>query len=215
MRRPAPTAPIILVSLVIILLLIVGIITAVHRQEPKTSNTSNHTSAKVAKNDSTPKSPSNSASKNTAATNNLSPADQAVEANAAHAVTDACKLFTLNAALQVLGGSAKSSAASGTSPLNAPGTTVTACAYTSSSGSAQLIIRTPTDHLGVSENASVFGSARPADAISVNGYGQSAYWDPNKHTLNILGDNNWYIISRTTNTQAAAVSVAKLLQTGF
>jgi hypothetical protein len=148
-------------------------------------------------------------------TNNTSAADQQTNAAAsAQPITNACSLLTLSTAKQLIGPSAASSTPSDTSSLQVSGTSVSSCAYTGN-GSVQLVIRKPINSVGTSENDVAFGSAKPSDAVTVQGYGQSAYWDPGKATLNVLGSNNWYIISRTTNAQADAEATANLLKTGF
>jgi hypothetical protein len=149
-------------------------------------------------------------------TSNTSNADK--QTNAAtnnQSVTDACSLLTLSVARQLLGTGASSSTPSDTSSLQANATNVSSCAYTSGGKSVQLGVRKPTSTVGASENDVAFGSAKPASAVTVQGYGQSAYWDPNNDTLNVLGDNNWYIISRSSNTQADAEAAADLLKSGF
>ena len=127
----------------------------------------------------------------------------------------ACELLTLGIARQLLGPDATSSLPDSTSGLQTSHTTVSACAYSNTTGSVQLIVRTPADSLGASKNATVFGSGKPQGAVTVEGYGQTAYWDPGKHQLNILGSNTWYAITRSTNTQADTEAVAKLLAEGF
>jgi cytoskeletal protein RodZ len=123
----------------------------------------------------------------------------------------ACKQLTIAVAQQVIGADAKTSSPSDTSALKTANTKLDACAYNSGGGNVQLVIRTPSNALGISKNATVFGSEKPADAVSVSGYGQSAYWDPSKQQLNILSSNNWYIVTRSTGAQADAEAVAKLL----
>jgi len=148
---------------------------------------------------------------------NPSDADkQTALAAASQPATEACSLLTLSAAKQLLGSDAAATTPTDMSSLQATGTSLSACAYSSGSGNVQLIIRTPTSPLGRSENATVFGSGKPANAVSVSGYGQSAYWDPDEHTFNILGSNNWYIITRGSGgTQADVEAVAALLKSGF
>jgi len=146
---------------------------------------------------------------------NTAASDAAVAAAGTGPATVACKLLTADVASQALGGTAQQSTASDTSSLQASDTSVTTCAYTGANGSTQLTIRAATGSLGASENATAFGSGRPANAVPVASYGQSAYWDPTAHQLNILGHNNWYVITRSTSTQADTEAVAKLLAPGF
>jgi len=135
------------------------------------------------------------------------------------AVNAACKLITLAVAQQLIGGDAKAVDAGNPAGLGTPATTVVTCTYTSASGAVQLAMRIPKNSLGVSENATVFGSERPGNAASVAGYGQSAFWDPEKYQLNVLGHNTWYVISRTAGGQPInleeARAVADLLVKGF
>lgn len=127
----------------------------------------------------------------------------------------ACELLTPDDAQQVLGPDAETSLPNDTSAFQTSHTTVSACAYSNSTGTVQLTVRTPSDSLGASKNATVFGSDKPRGATSVDGYGQAAYWDGDKHQLDVLGSNTWYIISRSTGTKADTVAVAKVLAGGF
>jgi hypothetical protein len=151
------------------------------------------------------------------AAGNTSDADkQTALAATAQPVTEACSLLTLGAARQLLGSAATAATPGDTSSLQATGTALSTCAYGSGSSNVQLVIRTPTGSLGRSENATMFGSGKPSDAVSFSGYGQSAYWNPGDHTFNVLGSNNWYIITRGSGgTQADAEVVAALLKSGF
>ncbi|HSX15833.1 MAG TPA: hypothetical protein VLF40_03520 [Candidatus Saccharimonadales bacterium] len=129
----------------------------------------------------------------------------------------ACKLLTTAIAQQLLGADAKPADAGNVGNLQTSATTVATCTYTSDSGALQLTLRTPKNSLGVSENATVFGSERPSGATTVTGYGQSAFWDPDEHRLNVLGHNTWHIITRTSaggpssldDTKAAANLLTK------
>jgi len=144
------------------------------------------------------------------------PATSSTNTKADTATTStACKLLTLAVAQKALGPDTRTSPPGDTASFQASNTAVSACAYANTIGSVQLIVRTPTDALGVSKNAVVFGSGRPQDAVAVQGYGQAAYWDPSKHSLNILGNNNWYVVARSTGTQSDAEATAKLLASGF
>lgn len=123
----------------------------------------------------------------------------------------ACQLLTRSVAQQVLGSNATTSPSGDISSLASNDTTLSVCSYASNTSGVQLIVRIPTDSLGVSKNATMFGSAKPQNATTLQGYGQSAYWDNDKHQLNVLDHNNWYIIARSTGTQADAEAVAKAL----
>ena len=126
-------------------------------------------------------------------------------------VSDACKVLTTSIAQQIIGTTAKEQAATD-SVTATKDTQVDSCAYAAGSKTVQLTVRSSKNSLGTSENATAFGSERPAGAVTVSGYGQSAYWDPAKHTLNVLSSNNWYVISRDTNVQADCEAVAALIK---
>lgn len=139
----------------------------------------------------------------------------AAKNNDAAPVAPACKLLSSVVAKQVLGVDVKISVANGSIVPETANTTVSACAYSGVTDTVQLAVREPKDSLGVSENAVIFGSERPAGVTSVKGYGQSAYWSPDSKHLNILGSNKWYIITSSAGTQAAAEAVAKVLVSEF
>jgi hypothetical protein len=134
-----------------------------------------------------------------------------------------CKLLTAGIATQILGAAATAASPSDMSAFLTPDVTLSTCGYTASvSGSTQTVeitVRSPKNSLGVSENATAFGSERPTNAVTVSGYGQSAYWNPDTSRLNILASNTWYLISRTNNAQpsgqADAEAAAKLLAPGL
>jgi cytoskeletal protein RodZ len=134
-------------------------------------------------------------------------------------VSVACQHLTASIAKQVLGGDAASSTPTDQTTLQTASTTVTACAYHAAVNgrdqTVQLVVRTPKGSLGTSENATKFGSERPTSAVTVQGYGQSAYWEPEGSTLNILSNNAWYILSTSQGTQDSAEAVAKLLAAGL
>jgi hypothetical protein len=94
-------------------------------------------------------------------------------------------------------------------------TSLSTCGYASGEATIQLSVRAAKNSLGASENATAFGSERPASATPVSGYGQSAYWDPDVHTLNILGSNTWYIVRSSSGTQQRAEAVATACKATF
>ena len=198
-----------------------GIVLAVHNQKQSTAST-----AKTLHQTTATKTPSKKTAASTPTvsnnqitnltTSNASDADKQAAADAnTQPVTDACKLLTLHVAQQLLGTGAGATATSDTSSLQTTDTSLSSCAYANGSADVQLVVRKPTSAAGTSENDTVFGSARPADAVNIAGYGQSAYWNPDNNTLNVLGSNNWYIMSRSSNTQKDAEAAADLLKSGF
>lgn len=114
---------------------------------------------------------------------------------------DACKIFTLESAKQVLGEGATTN-----SPVNQGASSddikVSSCYYGNESSSspsdmnvAGVLVRAPLTQVGVESNKEAFSGTRPEGSQPVSGYGQDAYWNPEVHQLNVLQDNNWIIIS--------------------
>lgn len=139
------------------------------------------------------------------------------------AVKQACTIFTLADAKQVLGDSAKGGE-TGTS-TSSDALAVSTCSYTqqigsntpvSSSKSASLLVRAPKNSAGVTSNQNQFSVLKPAGTQSVSGYGDNAYWDGQFGQLNILKNNTWYIVSNgpitpTARTLDQAKQLADLL----
>jgi hypothetical protein len=123
----------------------------------------------------------------------------------------ACGIFTLADAKQLLGDSAKG----GESQVDtsSPDVDVTTCNYlqdlsssnvpVSSSKSAVLTVKIPKTQNGIKSNLGQFGPIKPAAVQDVSGYGDSAYWDPEHGQLDILKNNTWYILSYGSTTPAS------------
>lgn len=95
--------------------------------------------------------------------------------------------------------------------------TTTNCAYTAGADVASAVLHAARTSVGASTNDLTFGSERPHDAVSVKGYGSAAFWQPSTGELNILKDNNWYVIhcvlhSRASVSGAEAIAAAAHLQ---
>ena len=114
----------------------------------------------------------------------------------------ACKVFTLADAKQLLGASAKGSEV--TSNTSSDDLEVSTCNYTQDSGSnspitaaksASILVRAPKTGAGITSNENQFGPLKPADSEHVAGYGDNAYWDSQYGQLDILKNNTWYILS--------------------
>jgi len=114
----------------------------------------------------------------------------------------ACSIFTLSDAKQVLGDGAKGGESTG--ETSSDDLLVSTCSYTQDTGSnapvsagksATLLVRAPKTGAGITSNQSQFGPLKPADSQHVAGYGDNAYWDPAYGQLNILKHNTWYILS--------------------
>jgi hypothetical protein len=122
----------------------------------------------------------------------------------------ACNVFSLADAKQVLGDSAKGGAT--TNNTSSDDLELSTCSYTQDSGSnvpvsasksASLLVRAPKTGAGITSNQAQFGYLKPADSQHVAGYGDNAYWDPQYGQLNILKHNAWYILSYGPVTPAA------------
>jgi hypothetical protein len=125
-------------------------------------------------------------------------------------VKDACSLFTLTDAKQLLGDTAKG----GQNPIteSTKNLKVTTCTYTQDQGanapvssrqSATLLVRAPLTDIGKTSNQNQFGPLKPTGVQDVPGYGDSAYWDPEHGQLNILKSDTWYILSYGPTTPAS------------
>jgi hypothetical protein len=114
----------------------------------------------------------------------------------------ACDIFTLADAKKVLGNNAVKS--SNSSPdLSTQNIKASECNYTqtatpqptasgASTLTASLGLRAATNSAGQTSLKSAFASNKHADAQTVSGYGDSAYWDPLYGQLNVLKGSNWY-----------------------
>ncbi len=124
----------------------------------------------------------------------------------------ACDVFTLEEAKKVLGETAE-----------VPDTVVPPTASSDDISVSQCIYQTPADTLaairaqkqasvlvrgaktetGADSNKDYFsGSTRPAEAEDVSGYGDAATWNAQFGQLNILKNNNWYILQTGSSTPA-------------
>jgi hypothetical protein len=123
----------------------------------------------------------------------------------------ACGIFTLADAKQLLGDSAKG----GENPADTSSqdVDVTVCSYlqdlsssnvpVSSGKSASLTVKIPKTDDGIKSNQGQFGIVKPGNVQDVSGYGDSAYWDSEHGQLNILKSNTWYILSNGPTTPAS------------
>jgi hypothetical protein len=119
----------------------------------------------------------------------------------------ACDIFTLADAKQLLGGNVKGG--ENIAPVSSTDLIVSTCSYTkdtgnsqpvSSADSAALLVRQPISSKGIVSHQNAFGTLRPAEVQDVPGYGDAAYWDAGHGQLNILKNNNWYILSNGSAT---------------
>lgn len=117
-------------------------------------------------------------------------------------VKKACAIFTLADAKKLLGDTAKGG--ENGAPISSADLAVSTCTYTQDAGnnvpvstspSATLLVQLPQTPRGITSNRNQFGPLRPDSVQPVNGYGDSAYWDPQYGQLDILKNNAWYILS--------------------
>jgi hypothetical protein len=115
----------------------------------------------------------------------------------------ACELFTLADAKKLMGESSVKAAQNPTYSSSAD-LNVSTCVYSqeavagialSKRDTASLLARIPKSDKGVISNNNEFGPLRPVGVQDVPGYGDSAYWDAEHGQLNILKNNNWYVLS--------------------
>ena len=130
--------------------------------------------------------------------------------NQAFKPKQACNVFTLADAKQILGDSAKGGEVNG--DTSSDDLAVSTCNYTQDAGSnvpvsasksASILVRAPKTGAGITSNQNQFGNLKPADSQHVAGYGDNAYWDPQYGQLNVLKHNTWYIISYGPITPAS------------
>jgi hypothetical protein len=118
----------------------------------------------------------------------------------------ACTLLSADNAAKILGSPVVPDGGAAAISSRTVDISTTVCEYTHGNNDAlesiQVTIHTPLTDLGASENSLAFGSDRPPHAVSVQGYGQVAYWDPDTSALNILAGNTWYVILRTQGMSA-------------
>lgn len=115
----------------------------------------------------------------------------------------ACEIFTLADAKQLLGDNVKGGATP--ADTSSQDVDVSTCNYlqdlsssnvpVSSGKSATLTVKIPKTPNGIKSNQGQFGLIKPSDVMDVSGYGDSAYWDTEHGQLNILKNNTWYILS--------------------
>lgn len=114
----------------------------------------------------------------------------------------ACQIFTATEAKALLGGNVTGGQDSVLEP--SADLDVSTCSYMQSSNSAasvsdrksaSLLVRVPDTDKGVTSNNNEFGPLKPTTVQDVAGYGDHAYWDAEHGQLNILKNNNWYILS--------------------
>jgi hypothetical protein len=123
----------------------------------------------------------------------------AAETSSRKLVSNACTVYTLDDAKEVMGAGAKRARTSLT-PTSSDDIVVTTCAYDDSSTPgvvSSVLIQSAKTDIGEGKNKSQFATP-PAGSQNVVGYGVSAYWNPKYGQLNIFDHGNWYILSNGT-----------------
>jgi hypothetical protein len=130
---------------------------------------------------------------------------------ATYGAVDACSVLTEAIASQVLGATpTKGDTTAGN--VSSDSISVSNCTYfykANSTGSileqqrgihtVSLLARAAKDTTGANSNQAQF-AALPSGSQWVAGYGAKAYWNPKYGQLNILNNNNWYILSHYDGT---------------
>lgn len=133
---------------------------------------------------------------------------------------DACTLFTLEEAKELLGARAMKTNVG--QPVQLGDTTQSRCGYTDGSSEqssmvvAAIMIRSGINDNGVKQNKSEFTAGKPSKGIeSVTGLGDGAYFNQVNGQLNVLDGRNWIIVSYgigstpESNVVANAVDLAR------
>lgn len=161
-----------------------------------TANGSNTTTKSNASNYTAPK--KNGSVPNNGNTSAATSANSAIASNGSATPSGPCdSVLTVSQAKSVLGGSPTAKNGNGTTGQSADITTVT-CSYSVEPDIATIIEHKSNTPTGQHENDDRFGSSRPSGVTNVSGYGQAAYWETSTG-LNILQDNNWYVVSVSNN----------------
>jgi hypothetical protein len=125
------------------------------------------------------------------------------------------EVFSLSTATSILGNTVSSSSSNGVTSQD-DNDTVISCAYSNGSNSVSVVEHIANNtNLGASTNDVNFGSGLPSGAVGVGGYGDSAFWQQSTSQLNILKNNNWYLISYSkqgSSSLSNAEQVASALQ---
>jgi len=123
----------------------------------------------------------------------------------------ACGVFTLADAKQLLGDNVKGGSAP--ADTSSKDVDVSTCNYlqdlsssnvpVSSGKSASLTVKIPKTSNGIKSNQGQFGPIKPGGVVDVSGYGDSAYWDAEHGQLDILKNDTWYILSNGPATPSS------------
>lgn len=124
--------------------------------------------------------------------------------NSARQILVACDVMSLDDARRAIGDDAEKPADASTANASSDDIEVTQCLYQTPAGDvasiknqkqASLLTRSAKTDTGAESNQQVFeGGARPPGVQTVEGYGESAFWNPEFGQLNILQNDNWHVV---------------------
>jgi hypothetical protein len=199
-------------SVVLVLLLAVIAFTA-YITQPSNKQTSARTttaSAATKPNDNTHAASNTHASTsgNSTATSPKSSSGSTASSGSTSTTGPCSSVLTADQAKTVLGDNPAASTSNGTTS-QATDMTIISCAYTVGVNTATVIEHKSNTPTGQHENDDQFGSSRPSGVTSVSGYGQVAYWQSSTG-LNILQDNDWYVVSISNNGSISESSSEQL-----
>ena len=118
-------------------------------------------------------------------------------------IVSACDIFTLSDAQKLLSKNVEfeDTTVGAESSVDVD---VSACSYSipfrsadelAKAKTASVFIRTPKTAKGANINKQAFTTDLPAKAQNIQGYGQQAFWNPERSQLNVYKDGNWLIFS--------------------
>lgn len=126
------------------------------------------------------------------------------ESSSDRATVAACDILTLDIAKKVLGNTAEKPKDATMADASSDDIAVTQCLFQTSASDAEnlgdqkqasLLARSAKTDAGAATNREVFDvRVRPAGVETVEGYGESAFWNPEFGQLNILKGGNWFIL---------------------
>lgn len=158
--------------------------------------------------------PAESASSKTKASLNAAVAskDSGSATTTGSSPTDPCvNVLTATEAQSLIGSQASPSVNNGVVSKSVDITEVN-CSYSFKGTSVSILDYMPNSSIGQSDNDVRFGSGLPSGVTQVNGYGNSAFWQASSG-LNILQNNNWYVVNYANNGASSLSASEKLAKT--
>lgn len=199
-------------SIILVVLLLVIALTA-YITQPNNKPTNTRSSSSIGATKQTSSSQSTGTPRNNTSNKTTSSTTAGASTAASKSVNSSgpCNaVLTTDQAKAVIGGNPSTSSSNGDSSQSADITSI-ACKYTSGSVVASIIENKSNTPTGQHENDDQFGSSRPSGVTTVSGYGQAAYWQTTTG-LNVLENNNWYVVSVSNNGALNEPSSKQLAQ---